>query len=367
MVDIAAAAVKVYGRLKDLGCPALESVYLSEAKEIEKLLCTPSSHRLDILEWICISVYPPFREQLSSLKESQPDVKIKEMTNLGYELMRCQANDLDLIEGKACAQKQLSFLEHLLAAIPPQGNITPLDSVANSSSFSSAEESFQQIAKKNGEFLKQIFSSSNLQAVLNPECHLWSSDIKPLLLSEEAVQKRSQLSTTSHEKILLELSKELEEMVATLQDLRVECSFLHGDPAGADSLPNSATVLQTLKLVVSDFNQLLMTFGQVYENELQKYCGHPAPRLSPCGPLFQSVHHSLVLCMQELQGLAQVTETSECVMKIVERRHEEKIAWSGSTQATLSSKLEELRQKYGTIHGTLQGLPVTLSSNGQQL
>lgn len=362
-----AEAVNVYERLKNLDCPALESVYLSEAKEIEKLLCTPSPHRLDILEWIFVSVYPPFQEKFASLKESQSDVKIKEMANLGYHLMLCQANDLDLIKGKARANKQLSFMKKLLDVIPLQANVTHSDSVTDTSSFSSTEEYVQQMPRKNEELVKQIFSSLNLQEVLNPECHPWSSDIKPLLLNEEAVQKRAHQSTTDHKEMLLDLSKELEELLETLQDLRMECTFLDEVPDDKDSLPNSTTVLQTLKLVISDFNQLLFSFEQVYENELQKYCGRPAPRLSPCGPLFQTVHHSLMLCIQELQGLAQVTETSECIMKIVKKRHEEKAAWSGSTQATLPSKLEELRQKYETIHATVQGLPGTWSSSGHQL
>lgn len=41
-------------------------------------------------------------------------------------------------------------------------------------------------------------------------------------------------------------------------------------------------------------------------------------------------------CLQELQGLAQVTETSECIMETVQCRHEQKMFWNGSTAATLS-------------------------------
>ncbi|XP_061470229.1 HAUS augmin-like complex subunit 7 isoform X3 [Rhineura floridana] len=298
----------------ELGCPALDGVYLSEGKDIQKLLCTPSPHRLDIVEWICISVYPALREQFSSLKESQSDLKIEGMAKLGYDLMLCQADDLDLIKGKVCAQKQLHFLEQLLVVIPPQGNFTVSNSISDSSTFSSTEESFQEIAKKNEEFVKQVFSSSNLQAVLNPESHPWSSDIKALLLNEEVQQKRSLLSVTSHEETLLEALKELEEMVAALQELRTE----------------------------------------VYESELQKHCEHPAPVLSCCDPLFQAVHLSLLLCVQELQGLTQVTKTSECIVKTVKRQHGEKGVWSGSTRATLPSKLKELQQKYEAIHAALK-------------
>uniref|UniRef100_A0A6J0TNP8 HAUS augmin-like complex subunit 7 n=1 Tax=Pogona vitticeps TaxID=103695 RepID=A0A6J0TNP8_9SAUR len=350
----AVSCTAVYERLKELGCPALESVYLSDAKEIQKLLCTPSLHRLDILEWIFVSVYPPIQEQFASLKESQSDLKIKAMVKLGYDLMLCQAEDLDLIMGKAPAQKQLRFLEELLAVIPPQGNFTMSGSISDSSIFSSKEESFQEIARKNEEFVKQVFSSPDLQAVLNPECHPWSSDIKPLLVGEEVPQKRVPPSVTSHESTLLDRLKELEDRMAALQDLKAQCSFLPGSSAGEDASQDSHTALQALKLIASDYNQLLLAFEQVYENELQKHCERPPPRLSPCGPLFQAVHHNLLLCIQELQGLAQVTETAECIMETVKRRHEEKVVWSGNAKSSLPSKLEELQQKYKAIHAILE-------------
>uniref|UniRef100_A0A8C7DY25 HAUS augmin like complex subunit 7 n=1 Tax=Naja naja TaxID=35670 RepID=A0A8C7DY25_NAJNA len=347
--------VAIYGRLKELGCPALEGVYLSDAEDIQKLLFSPSSHRLDILEWICVSVYPPLREQFSSFnKESQSGLKIKGMAKLGSELMLCQADDLDLIKGKASVKKQLHFLQQLVAVIPAPTNVLLSDSISDSSSYSSTEESFQEIARKNEEFIKQVFSSPDLQAVLNPECHPWNPDIKPLLLGEERQQKRAVRSMTSHEQTLLEASEELEKTAAALENLRAQCSFLQGNPAGADLSNNTATALQSLKLIVSDYSQLLTAFEQVYKNELQKHCERPAPKQSPCDPLFQAVHHSLLLCMQELQGLAQITVTAECIMAMVQRWHEQKVFWNGSTIATLPSKLEELQQKYKTIHATLK-------------
>ncbi|XP_077777202.1 HAUS augmin-like complex subunit 7 isoform X4 [Podarcis muralis] len=261
---MAAAAAALFGRLKELGCPALDGVYLSEAKDMQKLLCAPSPHRLDILEWICGSVSPAHRKQLSSLGESQSDLKIKAMANLGYHLMLCRANDLDLIEGKVSAQEQLHFLEQLVAVIPAQAL--------------SAVESFQEIGRKNEAFIKQVFTSPYLQSVLNPECHPWPSDIKGLLLREDALQERSLLSVTSHEETLLEASKELEEVVAALQDLRKE----------------------------------------------------------------------------ELQALLQVKETSECIVNTVKQKEQGKRFWSGSAKATLSSKLEELQQKYKAIHAALK-------------
>ncbi|KAL8164410.1 UNVERIFIED_CONTAM: hypothetical protein K2H54_050767 [Gekko kuhli] len=114
------------------------------------------------------------------------------MAKLGSDLMLCRIDDLDLIEGKASVERQLGFLEQLAAVIATRQSIGLSDSGSSfSSTFSSQEESFREMARKNERFLKQVFCSPNLQAVLSPECHPWSSDIKPLLLDNEALRKRT--------------------------------------------------------------------------------------------------------------------------------------------------------------------------------
>ncbi|XP_060108222.1 HAUS augmin-like complex subunit 7 isoform X1 [Heteronotia binoei] len=353
------AAVALYELLERLGCPALEGVFLSKPEDIQRLLCSPSPHRLDILEWICVSVYPPLQDQFSSLKESQTDMKIKDMAKLGSDLMLCRVDDLDLIEGKASVEKQLCFLSRLVAVIPTRESIEISDSGSFSSTFSSQDESFREMVRKNERFLKEVFCSPNLQAVLSPESQPWSSDINSLLLREEALQKRSRLPVASHERTLLEVSKELEETAAALQELRSQCSFLSGNPDGTEQPLDSATALQTLKLAVSDFGQLLVAFEQVYESEWKRHCERPAPRLSPCGPLFKAVQRDLSLSIQELTSLAQVMETSENIVTVVDRQQEEKLAWRGSAKATLPSKLEELQRKYKAIRATLHKLSNT--------
>uniref|UniRef100_G1KJC0 HAUS augmin like complex subunit 7 n=1 Tax=Anolis carolinensis TaxID=28377 RepID=G1KJC0_ANOCA len=287
----------------------------------------------------------PSKNSLHLPKESESDLKIKRMAKLGYELTLCHANDLDLIQGKASAQKQLRFLEQLVAVIP---------AVSDSSTCSSPEESLLEMVCKNGEFMKQVFCSPDLQAVLNPQCHPWSSDIKHLLADEEVLHKRPLLSEMSHEKTIKNELKKLEDTVAALKDLKAQCPFLQEDLGMADASLDSATTLQTLKLIASDFSQLLLAFEQVYESELQKNSEQRVLKLSPCGPLFQDVHESLTLCVQELQSLAQVTETSSYVMETEKQTHGEKVFWSGSVKSSLSSKLEELKQKYKTIHAILK-------------
>ncbi|XP_063792406.1 HAUS augmin-like complex subunit 7 isoform X3 [Pseudophryne corroboree] len=177
-------AVCLYERLQKLSCPSLEGVYITEPQSIHELLCTPSVRRLDVLEWICTSVYPPLQDQFSSLKESQVENKVKEMAKLGFELMLCRSEDVDLIKGHVSPCRQLSFMGHLLDVLPSPTHV-PGNSAMESSSHSAVS-----CARENEEFLRELFSSAHFQATLTPECNPWPADLKPNLLTEEQ-QKRS--------------------------------------------------------------------------------------------------------------------------------------------------------------------------------
>ncbi|CAM5131726.1 unnamed protein product [Natator depressus] len=344
----APAAASVYKQLKELHCPLLDGVFLPEPEAAVRLLCDPSAQRLELLAWLCARANPPLREQFAALKDSQTEEKTQEMAKLGSDLLLCQSDDLDLIKGEASAERQLRFMEQLLDVIRYLDAIT--GTCSGDSTTSSAEESLRGAARKNEEFLREVFSSPSLPALLAPALPPCTADIKPLLLEEPAPRVRTRLSVRSSGKTLAELSGTLEEANAALERLRAESSSLRG---GAEPL-SPGTALQTLALAACDSRQLMAAFGQVYETELREHCGRgPAPRLSPCGPLAQHLQHGLTLCTQELQALAQLGETSEQVVRTAEWRCGE----GSSPTATLPVKMEELRRRCQACLAAAGGLP----------
>ncbi|XP_050784003.1 HAUS augmin-like complex subunit 7 isoform X1 [Gopherus flavomarginatus] len=331
-----AAAASVYEQLKELRCPLLDGVFLPEPGAALGLLCAPSAQRLELLAWLCARANPPLQEQFATLTESQMEEKTQEMAKLGSDLLLCRSDELDLIEGEASAERQLRFMEQLLDVIRYLDAITGTDT--GDSTTSSREESLRGAARKNEEFLREVFSSPSLPALLAPTLPPCTADIKPLLLEELAPHMRSRLSGRSSGKTLAELSRTLEEANAALERLSAESSSLQGDTEPLAP----GTALQTLALAACDSHQLMAAFRQVYETELREHCVRgPAPRLSPCGPLAQHLHQALTLCTQELRALAQLSDTSEQVVQTVERRRGEQ----GTSPPVTLRKLPQSRQR----------------------
>ncbi|XP_073496027.1 HAUS augmin-like complex subunit 7 [Phyllobates terribilis] len=316
-------AAELYGRLQRLKCPCLEGVYVTEPQSIHELLFTPSVHRLDILEWICIRVYPPLQELFFNLKESQAEVKVKEMAKLGFDLMLCSAEDVDLIKGNVSPGRQLSFMCQLLDVIQTCEKV--------------GDENLLTYALEKEELLKELFSSPHFQATLTPECNPWPTDLKRLLVPEE-LQKRT--PSYGKDNLLSDHIQELQKLSLSLEDLKQECKFL------CSSVPGEDTGIQKLRSALTDFQQLITAFNQVYENEFQEHCGHPVPQMSPSGPLFQSAHQLLTTCCKELEAIAQFTETSSRIEEVVNYREQVREFWGGSSMVTMNEKFKQLKNTY---------------------
>ncbi|KAM8752461.1 HAUS augmin-like complex subunit 7 isoform 2-T2 [Rhynchonycteris naso] len=333
------AAVEVFAKLKELNCPCLEGLYISEPKTILELLCSPSKYRLEILEWICIRACPSWQDRFSSLKDASAEMKIQEMVKLGHELMLCGPDDQELLKGQACAQKQLHFIDQLLDTVR---SLTIAYSAC-----SSAQEHFEDTRQKNQELLQELYSSSQLQMLLSPECDSGSPDM------QTDDWQRVKSSPESEEEKVAELARQLQESVAKLQVLQAQ----HKQRAAASRVDTS-TLDQKLRLVISDFHQLVVAFLQVYDDELGECCQRPGPYFHPCGPIIQAVYQTLTSCSQLLKAIVEVTDISASAVQMVKQQHGEQIYWSSSnTVLSLAAKMEELTQRYKLFNDSLRKGP----------
>uniref|UniRef100_A0AAY4CS77 HAUS augmin-like complex subunit 7 n=1 Tax=Denticeps clupeoides TaxID=299321 RepID=A0AAY4CS77_9TELE len=297
-------ALEIYSTLQGLGCPLVDDLFLTEADSIQELLCSPSTHRTDILKWICLRISPPIQKKFSALRPAQAEDVCREIVTFGHELMLCKLDDLDLIKGLASPLRQLIFLHQLLSFMSESDN----DFSIRDNWFRDAENSVE----KNEKLLSVLMCKDHLldlHQLLTPTCNPWSTSLREHLRSaaptaaKGTAARRSQhgrqptgcqqnsapMSETTVKKELLEATALLQSTQEALQELQKECEFLRSEVM----VPSATLSPCALRVAISDLSHLMSAFSQIYNTDFRSYCQRLPPKLSPSARVFQSVHQLL--------------------------------------------------------------------------
>ncbi|XP_078280766.1 LOW QUALITY PROTEIN: HAUS augmin-like complex subunit 7 [Rhinoraja longicauda] len=328
-------------RLTDLKSPLMEEIGVDDSAAVIQLLCTPGEDRLQILEWLCISIDPRLKRKFEELhyktiQDNGTELVIKEMTWLGQSLGVCNAEDLDLFRGQASPLRQLVMIDRMLGGLQQFKHIT--------AAASTDIESIMCIKKWNAQLLNDVLSDPHLRLPANLDCTP-SLDAHRLLKKVEAKfesrgkTKSPPPSFESLERLLTKLSGELKETNEQLEEMKKTFDFM--GPAESND-----TTIQTLKLTLSDFHQLMTVFSVTFEHEFSVNCNRAPPQLCNYGPLCKTVHKLLAACINELAGMAEINVTCTKLETIVNRLQNDVISWDSGEVATLSIRVKQMKRKY---------------------
>lgn len=314
--------MEVFEKLKDLQCPFLKGLHIKQPETVKQLLCTPSKYRMDILQWMYTRACPSSAPVLNPTSRTPEEAKIQVMLSVSRELMLTGPVTGDILMGRGGTLEQLRLIEELLDAVRSMATGCLI--------MSSVERQFKKTREENEKILGSLFSSPHLRSLLRPDC-------KARVNTHVYDSKRK----VNDDKTVLVMVKQLQESVDKLEVLRAE----HKKAVGVGSA-EAGILEQKLRLVISDFHQLVLAFLQVYDKELSECCNLDCPFIHPLGPIVETVCRTLISCRKLLKAVLDVTETSANAVETAEKQQEGGQSYGASVAMSLATKMEELIQKY---------------------
>lgn len=315
-------ALDVFEKLKDLQCPLIRGLNIKQPETVKQLLCTPSKYRMDILQWMYTRACPSSAPVLNAQSRTPEEAKIQVMLSVSRELMLIGPVTTEILSGRGGALEQLRVMEEMLDAVRSMATGCLI--------MSSVERQFKKTREENEKILGTLFSSPRLSNLLRPDC-------KARLNAIVYDSKRK----ANEDNTVLVMVKQLQESVDKLEILRAE----HKEAVGAGSA-EAGILEQKLRLVISDFHQLVLAFLQVYDKELSECCDLECPFIHPLGPIIETVCRTLISCRKLLKAVLDVTETSSNASDTAEKQQEGGQNHNANMAMNLASKMEELIQKY---------------------
>lgn len=298
-------------RLDQLSCPYTENV---EEGWILELLFTPGEPRIRLLQWL----FSKFDSKLNDLLDPQHapadtkmDSRIQRLLFVSSNLGLCNPDEADLIRGISQGPRQTAFMDTLLDMVCIVDNADSPNSWSvhrpgiSPSNYKNLGDQFSTDC----DFVDTLASRQPIQNTFKAEVKLLPPDIvKQLEMNKQ--DRRLMEKENARIPSLSQLAEDANHLSKTLQkqtEVLKEIKKMHQCPD--KDFRMKATVKQTVKLVLSEFDQLITSFSCCYDNDMRHWCAKTPPQLSQIGPCFKRVHSSLQKFLLMTSGI-QTTKTS---------------------------------------------------------
>lgn len=289
-------------RLDQLSCPYTENV---GEEWILELIFSPGEPRIQLLQWL----FSRFDSKLNELLDPQfappgtrMDSRIQRLLFIASNLGLCYPEEADLIRGVVQGSRQIAFLDTLLDLVciadtaDSPNSWTDARSGISSSSYRSMGDQFTADCA----FIETLLTHQHIKDTFKSEVRLLPPDINKQIELNRQEKKDLDKESTS----LTHLVEDANNLATKLQkqiELLKELKKLHQCADKETKL--KTTIKQMMRLVLSEFDQLITSFSCCYDSDMRQWCTKSPPHLNEVGPCFKRVHTALQQFLVMISGI----------------------------------------------------------------